>query len=80
MGPPNIGIWKILLVVSVLFFIFSLMSLPYLYENISGDNIPNRPQGEPPIVYQWDVAISRIVIALISMIVGVYSLKKIRSN
>jgi hypothetical protein len=56
------------------------MSLPYLYKDISGDNIPNRPQGEPPIVYQWDVAISRIVIALISIIVSVYSLRKIRSN
>jgi len=80
MDPPNIRIWKTLLVASVLVIVFSLISLPYLYENISGDNIPNRPQGEPPIVYQWDIAISRIVIALISMIVGVYSLKKIRSN
>ena len=80
MDTPENKIWKILLVASVLVIVFSLTSLPYLYENISGDNIPNRPQGEPPIVYQWDVAISRMIYTLISIIVGVYSLKKIRSS
>ena len=72
--------WKILLGVCVLVFVFSLSSLPSLYENISGDSIPNRPQKEPPIEYQWNVAISRIIIALMSVGVGVYSLNKIRSR
>ncbi len=72
--------WKMLLGVSVLVLVYSLSSLTNLYENISGDSIPNRPQKEPPIEYQWNVAISRIIIALISVGVGVYSLNKIRSS
>ena len=72
--------WKMLLGVSVLVLVYSLSSLTNLYENISGDSIPNRPQKEPPIEYQWDVAISRIIIALMSVGVGVYSLNKIRSR
>ena len=80
MDPQSIDIWKILLVASTLVFLYSLNSLPHLYENISGDSIPNRPQGEPPIIYRWDLAVSRIVIAIISITVSVYSLKKIRLN
>ena len=78
MGPNNN--WKILLWVSVLILVFSLVSLPSLFENISGDNVPNRPQKEPPIEYQWDTAISRIIVAIISIAVSIYSLNKIRSN
>ena len=78
MLPPRF--WKIILVVSIIITIVSLASLPYLYENISGDNIPNRPQGEPPIEYQWDTAISRILIALMSLGIGVYSYKQVRNN
>ena len=78
MSVPSFRIWKMLLVASIRVSLFSLLSLPNLYENISGDNIPNRPQGEPPIVYQWDLAVSRIIIAAISITVGVYSLNKIR--
>ena len=80
MDPQNIGIWKILVVVSTLVFLISLLSLPNLYENISGDSIPNRPQKEPPIVYRWDLAVTIIIIAIISIIVGIYSLKKLRLN
>ena len=72
--------WNILLWVSVLILVFSLVSLPSLYENISGDSVPNRPQKEPPIEYQWDIAILRIIVAIISMVVSIYSLNKIRSN
>ena len=72
--------WNILLWVSVLILVFSLVSLPSLYENISGDSVPNRPQKEPPIEYQWDTAILRIIVAIISMVVSIYSLNKIRSN
>ena len=72
--------WKILLWVSVLILVFSLVSLPSLYENISGDSVPNRPQKEPPIEYQWDTEISRIIVAIISIAVSIYSLNKIRSN
>ena len=80
MDPQEVKIWKILLVVSTLVFFISLISLPNLYENISGDSIPNRPQKEPPIVYRWDLALTRIIIAIISLIVGIYSLKKLRLN
>ena len=72
--------WNILLWVSVLILVFSLVSLPSLYENISGDSVPNRPQKEPPIEYQWDTAILRIIVAIISMAVSIYSLNKKRSN
>ena len=78
MLPPRF--WKIILIVTIIITIVSLASLPYLYENISGNNIPNRPQGEPPIEYQWDTAISRILIALMSLGIGVYSYKQVRNN
>jgi len=70
--------WKIVLGVGVIMTIFSLMSLPSLYENISGDGIPNRPQKEPPIEYRWDIAISRVTIALISLSISVFAFTRIR--
>ena len=79
MGQHSYRIWGALLVLSVLVFLYSLASMPYLYENISGDNIPNRPQGEPPVVYRWDLAMIRIVSAAFSFKVGTYSFKNIRS-
>ena len=79
MGQHSYRIWGALLVLSVLVFLYSLASMPYLYENISGDNIPNRPQGEPPVVYRWDLAMIRIVSAAFSFTVGTYSFKNIRS-
>jgi len=78
MGQQNYGIWGTLLVLSMLVFLYSFASLPNLYENISGDNIPNRPQGEPPIVYRWDLATIRIISAAVSFAVGAYSFKRIR--
>jgi hypothetical protein len=69
--------WKIILGLSILITVLSLASLPVLYENISGDNIPNRPQKEPPIEYQWDTAISRILVALISSAISIYAYNKI---
>ena len=74
------GLWKYLLVFSILVFVVNLISLPNLVENISGDSIPNRPQGGPPIVYRWDLAVTRIIIAVFSIMVGLFSLKKIRIN
>ena len=44
--------WKVVLGVGILVTMLSLISLPTLYGNISGDSIPNRPQREPPIEYQ----------------------------
>jgi len=74
------GYWKIILGVSTIVTILSILSLPSLYENISGDNIPNRPQKEPPIEYQWDTAISRILIALLSSAISIYAYNKIRTT
>jgi hypothetical protein len=72
--------WKIILGLSILVTVLSLASLSVLYENISGDNIPNRPQKEPPIEYQWDTAISRILVALISSAISIYAYNKIRKT
>ena len=44
----------------------SLFSLIGLRENISGDGIPNRLQGGPPIEYSWDKAKQRILVAIFS--------------
>ena len=72
--------WKVILGVSILISVLCLVSLTTLYEDISGDSIPNNsPQG-PPIEYQWDTAISRIVIAIISIAISIYSYKQIRTT
>jgi hypothetical protein len=76
MDQPDSRIWQILLVVCALVTVLSLSSLPGLNENVSGDGIPNRPQKEPPIEYRWDIAISRIIIVVVSFTVGIYSLRK----
>jgi hypothetical protein len=69
--------WKVILGVSILITVLCLVSLPTLYENISGDGIPNNsPQG-PPIEYQWDTAVFRIAIAVISITVSIYSYKQV---
>ena len=78
MASRRSGYWKIILGVSVIVLLYSLFSLPTLYENISGDSIPNRPQREPPIEYQWDAAYLRIILAIASLAVSVYSFNKIR--
>ena len=79
MDATGVRMWKILLLVSILVTVVSTLSLPSLYQNISGDSVPNRPQKEPPIEYQWDQAILRITLAMVSVLIGMYSLKKIRA-
>jgi hypothetical protein len=71
--------WKIILGISIIIAIINLLSLPTLYENISGDSVPNRPQREPPIEYQWDTAITRLIIALVSILISAHSYNQIRS-
>jgi formate hydrogenlyase subunit 3/multisubunit Na+/H+ antiporter MnhD subunit len=69
--------WKVILGVSILITVLCLISLPTLYEDISGDGVQNlSPQG-PPIEYQWDATISRIVIAIIFLAVSIYSYNQI---
>lgn len=80
MDQPDSRIWQILLVVCALVIVLSLSSLPGLYENVSGDGIPNRPQKEPPNKYRWDIALSRIFIAVVSLTVGIYSFRKMRAR
>ena len=71
------GLWRGVLLICILVAFFSLVSLPSLYRDISGDSIPNRPQKGPPIEYQCSAAISRILIALVSIVLGVYSWNRI---
>ncbi len=80
MGSAGISTWKILLLVSVLVTAAMVLSLPSLYENVSGDSIPNRPQREPPVEYQWDQLMYRVTLAMISAVIGVYSWKKIGTH
>lgn len=77
MGSHSVGAWKVLLAVSALVLSASILSLPSLYTNISGDGVPNRPQREPPVQYQWDQAAYRIILATLSALVGAYSWKKL---
>ena len=72
--------WKVILGVSLLIAVLSLVSLPTLYRDLSGDGIQNNSPKGSLIEYQWDIAVSRIVIALISLAVGIYSYKKLRAT
>ena len=72
--------WKIILGVSILITVLRLISLPTLYEDISGDSIPNLSQRKSPIEYQRDTAISRIVIAVTSLAVSIYLYNQIRTT
>jgi len=80
MASIPVDYWKIILGLGIIITVLSLVSIPTLYENISGDNIPNRPQKEPPIEYQWDTAITRILIAVISSAISIYAYNKIRTT
>jgi hypothetical protein len=80
MASIPVDYWKIILGLGIIITVLSLISLPTLYENISGDNIPNRPQKEPPIEYQWGTAITRILIAVISSAISIYAYNKIRTT
>ena len=70
--------WKVILGVSILIAVLSLISLPTLYKDLSGDGIQNNSPKGSLIDYQWDIAISRIIIAVISLAVSIYSYNKIR--
>ena len=72
--------WKVILGISLLIAVLSLVSLPTLYKDLSGDGIQNNSPKGSLIEYQWDIAVSRIVIALISLTVGIYSYNKIRNT
>ena len=72
--------WKVILGVSILIALLSLISLPTLYKDLSGDGIQNNSPKGSLIEYQWDTAISRIIIAGISLAAGIYSYKKIRTT
>lgn len=71
---------KIILGVSILVTVLCLASLPTLYEGIRGDGIPNSSKKGPPIEYQWDIAISRMIIGAISFAVSIYSYNQIRTT
>ena len=71
--------WKVILGLSILIAVLSLISLPTLYKDLSGDGIQNNSPKGSLIEYQWDIAISRIVIAVISLAVSIYSYNKIRT-
>ena len=72
--------WKIVLGISIIVLVASIATFPSLTENISGDGVPNRPQREPPIEYQWNSVITRIVLIVLSFGVAVYSYNQTRNR
>ena len=80
MSSASSGYWRPILAASIIITIVSIASLPYLYENISGDGVPNNSPKGSLIEYQWDIAVYRIVIAVISLAAGIYSYNKIRKT
>ncbi len=74
------ALWKVLFLFSSVVVIFSLISLAYLQVNISGDGVPNRPQGGPPIEYPWDQALVIFVTMILSMGAAVYTWRRIAVN
>ncbi len=71
--------FKILLILSLLVALVCLGSLQYLKVDISGDGVPNISQQGPPIDYPWDQAIIRILIAVLSLGVAVYTWRMINA-
>lgn len=80
MNTQNKNIWKLGLVIALTVALLSLFSLATLQERISGDGVPNRPQKEPPLEYPWDQAARNIIIAVVSVVVAIYSWRRIYSN
>ncbi|OGD55710.1 hypothetical protein A3K78_07540 [Candidatus Bathyarchaeota archaeon RBG_13_52_12] len=70
-------ILRILLLFSLAVAIISLISLAYLQVNISGDGVPNRPQGGPPVEYPWGQAYAIIVVVVLSIATAGYSWRRI---
>jgi len=73
----NPTLWRILLPLSLAVAIISIISLVYLQVNISGDGVPNRPQGGPPIEYPWGQALVIVVTAILSAGTAVYAWRRI---
>lgn len=71
--------FKLLLILSLLVALVSLGSLPYLKVDLSGDGVPNVSQQGPPVEYPWDQAIIRILVAVLSLGVAVYSWRMINA-
>lgn len=80
MDNKRTNIWKLVLVIAVAVALLSLFSLSGLQVNISGDGVPNRPQREPPLEYPWDQAARIIATAAISVLIAIYSWRKITIN
>ena len=68
---------RTLMLASLVVTIVSLISLAYLQVNISGDGVPNRPQGGPPVEYPWGQAYAIIMVAILSAGTAVYSWRRI---
>ena len=73
----NPTLWRILLLFSLAVAIISIISLVYLQVNISGDGVPNRPQGGPPIEYPWSQASAIILVMVLSAATAGYSWRRI---
>jgi hypothetical protein len=67
---------RILMLASLVVTIVSLVSLAYLQVNISGDGVPNRPQGGPPVGYPWGQALTIIVVAILSTCITIYAWRR----
>ena len=65
--------WKVIQSISILVLLVSILTFPTPSQNVSGDGIPNRPQREPPIEYQWDAVIQRIGLIVITAGMAIYS-------
>jgi len=69
--------WKIMLVSSILVAVFGLYMFRNLDFSVSGDGIPNSPQGGPSPGYPWSQVISLAVVIGASSITAIYSLMKV---
>ena len=77
MNTQSENTWKLVLVIALTVAVLSIFSLSTLQERISGDGVPNRPQKEPPLEYQWDQAARNIITAGISIVIAIYSWRRI---
>ena len=71
---------RILMLASLVVTIVSLVSLAYLQVDISGDGVPNRPQGGPPVEYPWGQALTIIVVAILSACITIYAWRRITAQ
>ena len=73
----DMGHWRILLLFSLAVAVIGLISLAYIDVNISGDGVPNRPQGGPPIEYPWGRALVIFAVVILSLCVSAIAWKRI---